>query len=311
MSAESVLYLLVRLGAGTLAWVATYLVHSTVLLAGAWWASTRSASAQTRELLWRVALLGGLATATLQATGAVPAAFTRVSTGGLVEARHWSGQAPSAPVASVQAPWGEAPSDGTSAPERYASRLPSAGTVLRAVPLALVLAWMVFAGAMLARLAFATRRARRSMGRRRDVQDPGVLALLRDACARLGFRRPVRLTVSESLGTPVALGRAEICLPRRALEECSDEEMRAVLSHEVAHLVRHDPAWLLVSATMESIFFFQPLNRAARIHLQEQAEYLSDQLAVEHAGSLRLALARALAAVGGWLSAESEPLLAP
>ncbi|HEY0024602.1 MAG TPA: M56 family metallopeptidase [Longimicrobium sp.] len=136
-------------------------------------------------------------------------------------------------------------------------------------------------------------------------------SLLRDACARLGFRRTVRLTVSESLGTPVALGRAEICLPRRALEECSEEEMRAVLSHEVAHLVRHDPAWLLVSVTVESIFFFQPLNRAARTHLQEQAEYLSDQLAVERAGSLRLALARALAAVGGWLSAEREPLLAP
>ncbi|MBL8973102.1 MAG: DNA-binding protein, partial [Myxococcales bacterium] len=49
------------------AWLATYLVHSTLLI-GTVWAFTRwcSLDSLTRSLLWKLALVGGLFTATLQ-----------------------------------------------------------------------------------------------------------------------------------------------------------------------------------------------------------------------------------------------------
>ena len=51
----------------TLSWLATYLVHSTLLI-GCVWAFTRGCTLDslTRSLLWKLALVGGLFTATLQ-----------------------------------------------------------------------------------------------------------------------------------------------------------------------------------------------------------------------------------------------------
>ena len=49
-------------------WLLTYLVHSTLLLGGAWLVTRPLAGApQVRETIWRVALLGALVTTTAQA----------------------------------------------------------------------------------------------------------------------------------------------------------------------------------------------------------------------------------------------------
>ena len=37
-----------------------------------------------------------------------------------------------------------------------------------------------------------------------------------------------------------------------------------MLAHEIAHLVRRDPQWLVLARAIEMVFFFQPLNRLAR-----------------------------------------------
>jgi hypothetical protein len=81
------------------------------------------------------------------------------------------------------------------------------------------------------------------------------------------------------------------------------------VAHEVAHLVRRDPQWLLAAATVESLFFFQPLQRMARMHWQDNAEYLCDALVARRRG-MPLSLARALARVAEWLGAD-RAYLAP
>ncbi len=49
-------------------WLLTYLLHSTLLLGGAWLVTRRGAlAAARREVLWKVALVGGLVSATAQA----------------------------------------------------------------------------------------------------------------------------------------------------------------------------------------------------------------------------------------------------
>ena len=53
-----------------------------------------------------------------------------------------------------------------------------------------------------------------------------------------------------------------------------------MLAHEVAHLVRRDPHWLVAARVIETVLFVQPLNRLARLRLQEVAEYLSDDWAM-------------------------------
>ena len=78
--------------------------------------------------------------------------------------------------------------------------------------------------------------------------------------------------------------------------------MEAALAHELGHLARHDPAWLRVLRILEIVFFFQPLNRLARLHFQDASEILADAWAVRHTGS-PLHLARSLEKVSSWACA--------
>src|SRR5262245_46314797 len=90
-----------QLGTVVLAWLGTYLIHSTLLLWAAWglcalltrWKRDHDALPAVREALWRVALLGGLATAGVQQLVERPA-------GALV----WTLEAPATPALAVSQP---------------------------------------------------------------------------------------------------------------------------------------------------------------------------------------------------------------
>jgi HEAT repeat protein len=116
------------------------------------------------------------------------------------------------------------------------------------------------------------------------------------------------LTSSAACPLPLALTSSEVCVPDRFLVELDAEEQRGALAHEVAHLARRDPAWLLFAMAIEAVMFFQPLNRLARRRLKESAEYLCDEWAAREGAGL--GLARCLARVAVWLRPGAEPLLA-
>jgi HEAT repeat protein len=125
---------------------------------------------------------------------------------------------------------------------------------------------------------------------------------LRQLAEEAGIARPIRLTVSARLSSPVALGGSEIAVPEAVLTELDPEQQRGMLAHELAHLERRDPAWLIAAALAERIGFFQPLNRLARRRIQESAEYLCDEWAVRQTGS-GVVLAKCLAKVAEWIDA--------
>ncbi|MGZ3480072.1 MAG: HEAT repeat domain-containing protein, partial [Myxococcaceae bacterium] len=162
------------------------------------------------------------------------------------------------------------------------------------------LGWAVVASAFLLRLAVLRARLLTTLGERAPVVDPMVRARLEGLCQDVGHARPVRLTTAEGLRSPVALGWSEICLPAEALLELDDAQQRSVLAHELAHLRRLDPVWLVMGTVLEHLFFFQPLNRLARARMQEVAEFLCDDWAAARNGS-GLDVARGLASVAAWL----------
>jgi len=162
------------------------------------------------------------------------------------------------------------------------------------------LGWAVVASAFLLRLALLRARLLGTLGERAPVVDPMVRARLEGLCHDVGHARPVRLTTAEGLRSPVALGWSEICLPAQALLELDAAQQRSVLAHELAHLRRFDPLWLVLGTVMEQLFFFQPANRLARARMQEVAEFLCDDWAAARNGS-GLDVARGLASVAAWL----------
>ncbi len=128
---------------------------------------------------------------------------------------------------------------------------------------------------------------------------------LRDAASE---RSPIRLTTSTTCAVPLALAGRQIVLPERFLEQLDADQQRAAIAHEMAHVIRRDPAWRILVGVVERVFFFQPLNRVARAKLCESAEFLCDQWAVKH--SSPLALARCLSIVASWTSPASDGLAA-
>ncbi|PCC74630.1 M56 family metallopeptidase [Nannocystis exedens] len=344
----------------TVSWLGTYFVHSTVLIGGVWMFSRfLPLDALTRSLLWKMSLVGGLFTATLQTGLGVEPMFGRVTVAASSPAAVAPRTAPPPPVIEeepapllvpftracvgceshvvvvsdddvtavfaspplfVDAPgWAVAPTPAL-APTTAPTLEPAPMQIATAGPMGGVSAavW-AFAGlfvfgaaASLGRLGVSFSRLRgRLRGRRLLGSGP-----LRERLTRLlaHARLPghsVALSMSEDIGSPIALAGREIVVPEHA-RELAPRQQDAMLAHELAHVLRRDPAWQMLAAFVESLLFFQPLNRVARRGMQEAAEELCDDWAVRHTGS-ELHLARCLSEVAAWpghrdMSAFASPM---
>jgi beta-lactamase regulating signal transducer with metallopeptidase domain len=298
-----------------LAWGMTYALHSTLLLALALLASKALARQSPRlaEIALRGALLGSLATASVQvALGYEPLAGRFHLGSAEVASAQPESAVPAAPGTALarMAPMtrmAPAAVSTASAPrvESVATvpeRSPAAPALLAALPATAVVLW----GAVgLLLLAASLRNYSRLISRvryRSQVVGGSLLESLGRLAGDGRLARRVRLTCSSRLPVPVAFRsgrRAEIALPPRALFGLTGEQQEGLLAHELAHLERRDPEWLLGGRLLASVLFFQPLNWLALTRLRELSELLADEWAVARTGR-PLSLARCLTEVAGW-----------
>ena len=137
----------------------------------------------------------------------------------------------------------------------------------------------------------------RSLGRRtpadravtRQVGD-----LLRDQTGR-----SIELTCAPGAVRPMVLGPREICLPVRAARDLTHDQLRALVAHEVAHVIRRDHFWFAAMAYLESAMFVQPLNRIGRRELRHLAELSCDDWAARKVSD-PMVVAQCLVEVAGW-----------
>lgn len=122
--------------------------------------------------------------------------------------------------------------------------------------------------------------------------------ILDELLQRAGIDRRVTLLNAPAISEPVAFGLFDwrIVLPDAIERELADDELRALLAHELAHLVRGDTIWLWIGRVLCSCFVFQPLNLLARRRWQRAAECRCDDWAVNQ-GASPVALARCLTRV--------------
>jgi beta-lactamase regulating signal transducer with metallopeptidase domain len=294
---------------GFVAWTLTYLVHSTIFIAVAW--AVARFSIRHPEVtcgVWKVALVGGIVTASIQlgfglsplgGSVALPAATAPV-----VERSH--APEPLAvtlgdpqPVA-VPSQVGLLAVSNLDALERGAAAPTPAPA--GPPPWAIALAWLALLGGGLGALSVL----RAAIGLRRQLATrapapPPMREILHELMARARCARAVGLSVDPRTSMPLATGvlRPEIVLPAR-VHSLDAEHQRPILAHELAHVVRRDPAWRLVSLLIERVLFFQPLNRVASDRMAACAELASDDWAARHTDE-PLALARCLTEVASWL----------
>ena len=308
------------------AWLATYLIHSTILLVGAVLVS-RIATLRPRvqDALWKVALVGGLATATGQITLGVTPFAGRLAVGPTAGAAASSALAHSSvtletPTSSARAPQPRnkaprpqladspaiVPAQPTSA-ESVRSPIDSPAT-MSMIALIVVGIWGALAAALLLMTLAGAYRIARSIGTRRILTNSSANDTLQRLCTRAGYDGVVHLSASHTLEVPVAFGvtRREICVPERALRELNDHQLESMLAHELAHIAYRDPLWRLVSTAIARALFVQPLNHIATRKLAACSELLADDWAVQHTGR-PLALARCLTVVAGWTQGRPLP----
>jgi beta-lactamase regulating signal transducer with metallopeptidase domain len=152
----------------------------------------------------------------------------------------------------------------------------------------IVTSWLAvvwIAGALLALALCAVRLTRqhalRNTMRPVAASEPNRM-LLRYA-GMLGIRRPVALFVSAHLSVPVALGilRPGVALPAAALR-WPQEQLRSVMLHEMAHLQRLDPLWLLLTQIMLALYWWHPLAWFASRRSYLETELACDDAVLRH-----------------------------
>jgi HEAT repeat protein/Zn-dependent protease with chaperone function len=295
-----------------LAWLLTYAIHSTILLTLAAVAAWRLADQHAwLDVVWKTALIAPLVTASLHfdpiavplggrwtipnvtaVTGApiaVPAPMPVVETA-VTSATTAEAATPVLVVDRAAVNETLVHAGGT----RFAS-----SPLLRAWPSIAAVAWLIIAIAVVARYGVRLRRAYRTLGAGVPVTDTALLDTLDSCRRRTAQRRPMQLTTSPICPVPLALAGRRIVLPDRFLRDLDREQQRAALAHEMAHVIRRDPEWRIAIEILERAFFFQPLNRVARVRLCDAAEFLCDEWAVRQVES-PLAMARCLSAVALW-----------
>jgi len=121
--------------------------------------------------------------------------------------------------------------------------------------------------------------------RGRRVDDPGITGLLEELHCEMGCRQPVALREVADLTTPATAGRRRpVLLLPVDWRSWSAAERRAVLAHELAHIVRGDYTMGLLARFAVVLNYYHPFVRFIAGRLQLQQEQAADALGAQFAG---------------------------
>jgi HEAT repeat protein/beta-lactamase regulating signal transducer with metallopeptidase domain len=253
-------------------------------LAGLVAGSLRRGAAATRHLVWTLGVVAALLLPTLRSL------TPRWEMPLLPSSLRAPAVAPEPPAASTAAP--DAPVTRAAArPVAKAASIPSPTPLVSSRPPfetsgVLFSLWLAGVCAVAVPLVVAAARVR-WLGRRATVLDsPAWSALISDIARSLGLTRPVRLLQGGPETMPMAWGvlRPVVLLPRAA-EEWPEAQRRAVLTHEMAHVKRHDCLTQAIAHAACSVYWFHPLVWLAARRLRVEREHACDDLVLRSGAS--------------------------
>ena len=115
---------------------------------------------------------------------------------------------------------------------------------------------------------------------RRPLIDQKILELLEDCKAQMGIQTILGIVPTDKVESPALFGfvRPRLLLPHGLIETLSQQELRYVLLHELAHLKRHDIyiGWLM--SLLQILHWFNPLVWLAFYRMRSDRELACDAL---------------------------------
>src|SRR5438105_9546309 len=122
----------------------------------------------------------------------------------------------------------------------------------------------------------------------------------------MGFERVIRYCECDRLDAPAAFGwiRPVVLLPVRALSGLTEDQIEAVIAHELAHIRRLDCFVNLFQIAVETLLFYHPAVWWVSQRIRTEREHCCDDEAVALCGDA-VNYARALTLMEEWRTAPS------
>jgi beta-lactamase regulating signal transducer with metallopeptidase domain len=149
----------------------------------------------------------------------------------------------------------------------------------------LLLAWSGVVIAQICRLLWQRQRLQRLL-RESMPADPALAGLVAVLAAQIGLRNAPRVVLTGTDCSPFACGvrDAVLVMPARLALSLSQNELRHVLLHELAHVRRRDLVWGWISELARFVYFFHPVVHWIAYRARLERELACDQLAMSHSG---------------------------
>src|SRR5450755_3913927 len=168
----------------------------------------------------------------------------------------------------------------------------------------LVEAWLLGVAFFSLRSAGGFLLLERERRKRSTVVGPRVLEICYTLQDQLGLQRAIAYCECAWLQAPAVIGwfRPIVFLPATALTGLSEEQLQAVIAHELAHILRFDPFVNVFQVCVETLLFYHPAIWWLNKRVRAEREHCCDDVAVTLCGNA-VEYARALTLMEEWRSA--------
>lgn len=159
------------------------------------------------------------------------------------------------------------------------------GTSVRVV----AVAWMLFAAALLVRLAGGLWISGRIRRQCRPAPSGDLIEAADRLRARLGIRRRVEILQVADAGAPFSIGWRvpAVVIPCRTTAVLSRTEVESLLAHELAHVRRADYAIGIIQAALDAFCWLSPGHHRLSDEVRTLREQACDDIAVSLSGDVR------------------------
>ena len=168
----------------------------------------------------------------------------------------------------------------------------------------LVEAWLIGVALLSLRSAGGFVLLERERRRRSAIVADDILDLCHSLQNQLGITRAIQYCESAFLQAPAVIGwfRPIVFLPATALTGLSEEQLRMVIAHELAHIQRFDTFVNLFQVCAETLLFYHPAVWWLNKRIRAERELCCDEAAVAVCGNA-VEYARALTLMEEWRTA--------
>jgi beta-lactamase regulating signal transducer with metallopeptidase domain len=151
----------------------------------------------------------------------------------------------------------------------------------------LFIGWLLGAVGMAGYVLAAAVPLIRRVAKLRPLDNANPQRILKDCGERLQMRSAPVLCELDGVGTPALCGlfAPRLVLPVGLVKRVSEEELRFIFLHELAHVRRRDLALNWLSAALLSLHWFNPVVWLAFARWRVDREIASDAMAIEAAGA--------------------------